>query len=209
MTAAQTGTGHTGNVQTSDRGRGATWGVALLVLEILIAYALVGLVAGLVWEAVWTPPDQVVQQHQVFPSDYQALRRIFTGTGLYALVAFAGSVLTALVVSLLTRRRELVVLAAVTLGSGLAAVVMREVGISRGPVDPTTLAASAAEGDHLPGALDVSGFSPYLVWPMASLLVLAVVFFAWPRSPDARSSGRDHLETDDPTEHSMPEGSRG
>jgi hypothetical protein len=184
-------------------------GVVVLVLEVLIAYALVALVAGLVWEAVWTPPDQVVQQHQVYPADYESLRRIFTGTGLYVLVAAVASALTALVISLLTRRRELAVLVAVALGSGMAAGVMREVGISRGPVDPTTLAASTANGDHLPGALDVSGFSPYLVWPMTSLLVLAVVFFAWPRSPGVRPADREGFRSDDPTEESVSERSHG
>lgn len=187
------------------RRQGASLGAVVLVLEVLIAYALVALVAGLVWEAVWAPPDQVVQQHQVYPADYEALRRIFTGTGIYVIVAAVASSLTALVVSLLTRRRELVVLVAVALGSGMAAGVMREVGISRGPVDPTTLAATTANGVHLPGALDVSGFSPYLVWPMTSLLVLAVVFFAWPRSPDALAGGRSRLQDDDPTEESVSE----
>lgn len=200
--------GQTGAVQMR-RGPQTSWlSVMLVVLEVVIAYALVGLVAGLVWEAIWTPPDQVVQQHHVYPADYLALRRVFTGTGLYVMVAAVASALTGLVISLLARRRELLVLYAVSAGSVVAAGVMREVGISRGPVDPTTLAARTANGTHLPGALDVSGFSPYAVWPMMSLFVLALVFFAWPRTrtelPD-----RDRLETDDPSEQSMSGGGRG
>jgi hypothetical protein len=183
---------------------GSPLAVVLLVVEVLLAYALVGLIAGVVWEAIWAPPDQVVQQHQVYPADYEALRRIFTGTGLYVLIAAAASALTALVISLLTRRRELVVLFAVTVGSCAAAGVMREVGISRGPVDPTTLAASTANGVHLPGALGVTGFSPYLVWPMMSLLVLSLVFFAWPRTH--RIGGDDKVERHDRSEQSMSGG---
>jgi hypothetical protein len=186
---------------------GSPLAVALLVVEVLLAYALVGLIAGAVWEAIWAPPDQVVQQHQVYPADYQALRRIFTGTGLYVLIGAAASALTALVISLLTRRRELVVLFAVAVGSCLGAGVMREVGISRGPVDPTTLAASTANGVHLPGALDVTGFSPYLVWPMMSLLVLSLVFFAWPRTN--RIGGDEDLERDDPSEQRVSGGRHG
>ncbi|WP_151082662.1 hypothetical protein [Nocardioides cynanchi] len=185
----------------------APWsGAALIVVEVLIAYAVVGLVAGLVWEAVWTPPDQLVQQHQVYPVDYESLRRMFTGTGLYVVVGSVASALTALAVGLLARARELAVLVAVALGSALAAGVMREVGISRGPVDPTTVAASLADGVHVHGALTVSGFSPYLVWPMVSLLVLAVVFFAWPRTT---STEAPDVASGDPSEASMPEGSRG
>jgi hypothetical protein len=184
-------------------------GAALLVLEVLIAYAVVALVAGLVWETIWTPPDLVVHQHQAYPADYESLRRMFTGTGLYVIVAAAASALTALTVSVLTRRRELVVLVGVALGSCLAAGLMREVGISRSPVDPTTLAGTKADGAHLPGVLDVSGFSPYLVWPMISLLVLAVVFFAWPRTAGSRVVGRDVFARDDPTEDSVSRGGRG
>jgi hypothetical protein len=186
---------------------GSPASVALLVLEVLLAYAVVGLVAGLVWEAIWTPPDQVVQQHHVYPADYQALRQVFTATGLYALVAAAASGLTALVISLVTRRRELAVLCAVAAGSCAAAGVMREVGISRGPVDPTTLAASTANGVHLPGALDVTGFSPYLVWPMMSLLVLSLVFFAWPRT--RRTTRHDESGRDDPSEQPISGGRHG
>jgi ABC-type Fe3+ transport system permease subunit len=102
-------TGATDRAATRGRER-SLWGPALLVLEVLVAYALVALVAGLIWEAVWVPPDQVVQQHQVYPADYEALRRIFTGTGLYVLIAAIASALTALVIGLLTRRRELIVL---------------------------------------------------------------------------------------------------
>ena len=67
-------TGATDRTETTGRGT-SVFGAALLVLEVLVAYALVALVAGLIWEAVWAPPDQVVQQHQVYPADYEALRR--------------------------------------------------------------------------------------------------------------------------------------
>jgi hypothetical protein len=178
--------------------------LALIVIEVLIAYALVGLVAGLVWEAVWTPPTMVVQQHHAFYADYQSLRRVFTGTGLYVIVGAIASVLTALAISVLTRQRELLVLVAVTLGSALAALVMREVGVSRGPADPTVLAKTTANGSRLPGTLDVSGHSPYLVWPMSALFVLALVFFAWPRSR-AQVDDRDRIDIDDPADTGVSE----
>jgi hypothetical protein len=179
--------------------------LALIVIEVLIAYALVGLVAGLVWEGVWTPPTMVVQQHQAFYADYQSLRRVFTGTGLYVIVGAAASVLTALAISVLTRQREVLVLVAVTLGSAMAALVMREVGVSRGPADPTVLAKTTANGSHLSGALDVSGHSPYLVWPMTALFVLALVFFAWPRSRSAQMDDRDRFDVDDPADTGVSE----
>ena len=48
------------------------------------------------------------------------------------------------------------------------------------------------QGCHLAlhGRLDVKGHTPFLVWPMVSLLVTALVFFAWPgRRPDFRPGG--------------------
>jgi hypothetical protein len=163
---------------TSARRLGAGSTVRFVVLT-LLAYVVLGAVAGAVWEWVWTPPEQVVRDHQVFYTSYQSLRRVFTGTGLYVLVGGVASALLALVVCLLTRGRELVTLATVLVGSCAAAAVMRLVGYSLGPADPLSVAKPSGTRP-LPGQLSVHGFSPYLVWPMVSLFVLALVFFAWP-----------------------------
>ena len=96
------------------------------LVAIVLAYALVGVVAGFVWEALWRPPAQVVSNHSVFYTSYESLRRVFAGTvGLYTLVGAIGSLVTALTVCLLTRRRELLTLLAVVLGSSLAAWLMK------------------------------------------------------------------------------------
>lgn len=154
----------------------------VLVVLILVAYALVGVVAGIVWERVWTPPAEIVQQHKPYYVDYASLRRVFTGTGLFVLFGGGASALLSLCIGLLTRRRELLVLAAVAVGSAIAALLMWKVGVRLGPADPTPAAAKAADNTLLPGNLVVSGRSPYLIWPMTSLFVLALVFFAWPRA---------------------------
>ena len=158
-------------------------------LFILLAYAAVGALGGAVWEAIWTPPGQVVTQHQVFYDSYASLRRVFTGTGFYVVVGAIGSAAVALVVSLLTRSRELLTLVLVILGSAIAAGVMLKVGTMLGPADPASLAAHTAHRTPVSGQLTVEGRSvlgiksPYLIWPTTSLLVLALVFFAWPRPP--------------------------
>jgi hypothetical protein len=179
----------------------------LLVVAVLVAYALVGVVAGIVWERVWTPPAQVVQQHQVYYADYGSLRRVFTGTGLYALVGAGASALLGLAVGVLTRRRELLTLLAVLVGSAIAALLMWKVGVRLGPADPKAAAAAAADGTRLPGQLAVSGRSPYLVWPMVSLFVLSLVFFAW---PGARRRDDEPDTTDSqPSEAPVSEAPRG
>ena len=61
---------------------------------------------------------------------------------------------------------------------------MHAVGVALGPADPAKLAAVAADGTRVSGQLQVNGKTPYLVWPMVSLFVLSLVFFA---APGARS----------------------
>lgn len=179
----------------------------VLVVVVLVAYALVGVVAGIVWERVWTPPAEIVQQHHPYYQDYGSLRRVFTGTGLYVLVGAAASAVLALVVGLLSRRRELFTLVAVVLGSALAALLMWKVGVRLGPSDPAKAAAKAADDTLLQGNLVVSGRTPYLIWPMTSLFVLALVFFAF---PGARPGAAEPPPTDpQPAEEQVAEAPRG
>jgi hypothetical protein len=164
------------------RGLLAAGGPVRTALLIVLAYAVAGAVAGVIWEVVWTPPGQVIDQHQVFYDSYASLRRVFTGTGYYVVVGAATSALVALAVALLARGRELLTLALVVIGSVIAAVVMLKVGTMLGPGDPASVAAHTTSRTQVSGQLDVDGRTPYLIWPMTSLVVLALVFFAWPSS---------------------------
>ena len=190
-----------GGARRSVLGRGSP---ARQVVLILLAYVVVGAIAGAVWEWIWTPPVHIIRNHQVYYASYASLRGVFTGTGLYALVGAVASALLAVAVCLLTRRRELVTLAGVLVGSVLAALLMRLVGGWLGPADPTSLAATAADNTEVPGSLVVTGRTAYLVWPVVSLFVLALVFFAWPGSEPAPS----YDETPDPAEAGVPDAER-
>src|SRR5690349_13537693 len=99
-----------GGARRSVLGRGSP---ARQVVLILLAYVVVGAIAGAVWEWIWTPPVHIIRNHQVYYASYASLRGVFTGTGLYALVGAVASALLAVAVCLLTRRRELVTLASV------------------------------------------------------------------------------------------------
>jgi hypothetical protein len=152
------------------------------VLLVLLAYAVLGALAGVVWEWLWTPPGQVIQQHHVFYDSYASLRREFTGTGFYVVVGIVTSALGAVASCLLTRGRELLVLVLVVVGSAIGAAVMWRIGTLLGPADPASLAAHTVTRTRVPGQLAVAGKSPYLAWPLASLFVLAILYFAWPGS---------------------------
>src|SRR5262249_52808089 len=71
-------------------------------------------------------------------------------------------------------------------GSVAAAFLMREVGYALGPPDPLIAAKHAADGTRLEGQLQVTRITPLLLWPLASLFVTALTFFAWPRRPFPR-----------------------
>jgi hypothetical protein len=163
------------------------------VVLVLLAYAVLGAVAGVVWEWVWTPPGQVIAKHHVFFDSYASLRRVFTGTGFYVIVGAVASGLLALAVSILARGRELLVLALVIVGSALAAALMWRVGTLLGPADPASLAAHTSGRHTVSGELTVQGKSPYLIWPFVSLAVLSAVYFAWPGR--ALPKGRSDAET--------------
>jgi hypothetical protein len=186
----------------------APGGPVRAVVLVLLAYAVAGAAAGAVWEAVWTPPGQVIAEHQVFYDSYSSLRRVFSGTGLYVVIGALTSAVVALVVTLLARGRELLTLLLVVIGSAIGAAVMLKVGTALGPADPATLAEHTVKRTPVPGALTVQGKSllgvksAYLIWPMSSLLVLALVFFAWPSGPQPHL--RDDTHPGDPREADFP-----
>ncbi len=160
--------------------RGA--GIVLLCLAVAI-------VAGLVWHAVWEPPSGYVVEGQACGADggscwvpmppETARTAEFDGTALYVLVCLAAGLATGLAVALWSRA-EMVSLIALLLGSALAALVTARVGALLGPSDPESLLSSAEVGSRLPGDLEVVGPTPYLVWPIAALLAMAVVFVVLP-----------------------------
>ena len=69
----------------------------LLAIAVVLTYVVVGAAGRGGLGVALEPPTQVVQQHQLYYTDYASLRRVFTGTGLYALVAAVASALVALV----------------------------------------------------------------------------------------------------------------
>ena len=153
------------------------------VVLIVLAFAVAGALAGLVWQWLWTPPPGVVVHHQ-WLQDERGLRGDFAGTGSYVAVAAITGFLVGAVVAFLFDSAELVTLLAVVAGAVLAGWLMHRVGVALGPADPRHLAASAKDGTRLPGRLSVSGQSEFRAFPAGALLGLVIVFFGL--------SGRHH-----------------
>ena len=167
------------------RGRGAAAHV-LEPLVVLVAFAAAGAGAGWLWERWWTPTRGVVvdgtwvagfrPDGDAFVFDFPSLEGFFAGTAQYVVLGLAGGVVLGVLCGLLGQRSELVMLFAVVVGSALAGLVAYRLGTALGPVDPTTIEGSLADGTVLPANLSVPGASPFVAWPLGALLGLGAVY---------------------------------
>lgn len=148
-------------------------------LAVVALFAALGVAAGWVWHELWAPPLGVVSDHTWYPQPYMPGRQAeFDAIALYVLVALAAGVIGGLVCALVLDRTELVTVAALAVGSCLAAWVMARVGMSLGPPDPDVLAKTVPDGERLPGDLTLTGLSPYVALPVGALSATLVVFLA-------------------------------
>lgn len=165
--------------------------VRQLVL-VVVAFAVVGALAGVVWEWVWTPPEGVAYQGE-WLLDIDGLRSDFSSTGLYVVIGTAAGLLTGALVGVVFPHREVASLVGVVLGSALAAWLMLRVGHALGPPDPRPLAAAADDYVRFPSDLRVVGRSPWVALPSGALsgwLVCLIITFhrAVPASPVSQAS---------------------
>ena len=150
---------------------------ALEAAAVLVLFAAVGAACGWIWFRVWPQPTGTVFSNQWF-ADEEGLRNVFDGTAWYVVLAAAGGLLAGALATVLGRRSPLVTMGAVIAGSFLAAWLMLRIGLLLSPTDPEVLAKTAEDGAKLPGRLSLEGgHSPYLVWPLASLIVSMVLNF--------------------------------
>jgi hypothetical protein len=163
------------------------WVVAVVqAVVIVVAFAVVGAACGWLWYHLWDAPSGVVADHQWFTNE-AGLRADFDGVAWYVAIALVAGLVLGVLAAWLLDRSELVTLAAVVVGSVLAAYVMLRVGVHLSPADPHQLARTAADGDKLKGALHVDPWPPRAAFPFGALLGLALVYLltgGWsPREP--------------------------
>lgn len=169
-------------------------------LVIVVAFVVVGALAGVIWEAIWSPPRGVVFRGEWFlePSGPDLA---FDATGSYVVVALLTGVVTGLLSCWRASGRELVTLVAIAVGSVLAGWVMYQVGHALGPPDPRPLAAGLDDYAELPSDLRLAGAdegsSPYVfvstalaAFPVGALFATMWLFLS-------TSTLRRHREADD------------
>jgi hypothetical protein len=147
--------------------------------------ALLGAAGGWLWWTWWGPApkgriyDTPAGRHW-YPDPFDpGITRDFSGTATYAVVGFALALVLGLVCAWFARRTAVAGLVALLVGAGLGALVMFVLGEALSPPDPATLITGHKVGDVLPGNLHVSGWTPYLVWPLGALVGYLVVLLSF------------------------------
>ena len=163
-------------LSATDHARHASrWWLVRDAVLVLAVFAAVGALAGLVWETWWTPPSGVVLDHAWYP-DELGVTALFSGTGLYVVVALTSGVLAGAACAWFFDRVEVLTLVTVAAGSVLAAWLMLQVGTALAPPDPAAAAASAENSTPLAGTLEVAGDGALVSFPAGALTGLVVIF---------------------------------
>lgn len=174
--------------------RGDVLPVLVQAAIIVVVFAVVGVVGGLLWEAAWTPEPGEVLKHVWYPISWdRAMPTDFAGTGWYVVIGMVAGVIVGGLAAWLLDRAELVTLAAVVVGGLLAAYLMRVVGLHRGPGDPQQIAKTAPDRTKLPSELRLASWWLLTVVPGAALAALGVVFLTVSKR-GARKAPRPKVE---------------
>ena len=163
-------------IASPERAPRSTWVVApIQALVIVAVFAGVGAAAGRLWYHLWDVPSGVVSGGEWYTNE-AGLRDDFQGVALYVAIAGLAGLALGILSAWLLDRSELVTLAAVVVGSVLAAYVMLRVGTHLSPGDPHELAKTAQDGTKLKGALEVTPWPPRGAFTFGALLGLAFVY---------------------------------
>jgi hypothetical protein len=147
----------------------------LQAILIVVVFGAAGVGCGWLWHHLWDAPSGVVADHQWYTSE-SGLRDDFQGVAWYVSIALVAGLVLGSLAAWLLDRSELVTLAAVVVGSALAAYVMLRVGTHLGPSDPHELARSAPDGTKLKGDLRVDSWPPRAAFTFGAMLGLAIVY---------------------------------
>lgn len=171
----------------------------LQAVGFLVAFAVSGALAGVIWERLWDAPTGVAFDGKWFLEpvgpDYS-----FSGTGWYVVVALVAGAVTAFALAWWWPRHEAIGLCAIVVGSVLAGWVMFQVGHALGPQDPQLLAAGKPDLTAIPSDLTLAGMdgparslrfdsSAMLAFPIGSLITSIVVYLLTSGRRSARTSG--------------------
>ena len=146
-----------------------SWPSPLQIGLVLLACVVAGAVVGVVWELLTPLPQfQVMGDRILLPGaeDETAV----AADGWFAVCTAVAGVVSAVAVFGQFREARLSVLAGLTLGSLLAAVVAWRVGVALGPDSVRAEAAGLSDGETFSGPLELSALGVLLTWPLTAVI---------------------------------------
>lgn len=167
---------------------------------LLVASAGAAALGGWWWWSWWGPAGKGNIFHtdtgyQWFPQPTDpGEAHVTRATYEYVVIAFVLALVIGILVGLVGRHRPILALVVAIACGALGAWVMWQVGTALSPPDPARWADKAhqctgsAHCPSFPGHISVTGWTPYLTWPVGALLGFLVVMLtiAGPRRrPDA------------------------
>ena len=165
-----------------------TWAQTLVTLAGTAGLFVVGgVVCAVVWAAVVEPPTYPgslpMFAGRPVPNG-EGLDRTFNIDATFLLTAGAGGLLLGAVAGTVFRNRGVVTVLSVLLGSALAYVVMRHLGLGLGPEALSAQARGAGAHTTLLAPLQVQATGVYFAWPIGALAGAMAALWAFAPRPD-------------------------
>lgn len=159
-------------------------------LVTLVAFVLLGCLAGWLW-AKWADPAQfVVVADNAAMSELEAGQE-FGVDVIYSAIAAATGLLAGGLLGWRYSSAGWLIPVTVTISATVAAVIAWRLGVALGPPQPLSALEGARAGDLVPEQLDVHAKGLLLLWPIAALLgVVASVAVLDPKRQRGDTLGR-------------------
>ena len=170
--------------------RRMSWAAVLTVGgAVAAAGAALGALGGWLWYHWWGPPNKgsiydTVHGPKWYDLTDKGIAHEFNGPAEYAVVALGLGILLGVVAALVARRRALAVVGGLIVGSALAAYLSWAIGTAMSPPDPQEKYATKANVceqapcKEYPAAIEISGWTPLLCWPLGALGAFSVTVVA-------------------------------
>lgn len=160
-------------------------GAAGDVLVVLLVFAALGVLCGVLWWLL-VDPAQFTKRASGGTMGEIELGRRFDTDGWYTVLAAVPGFLAGLSLTWWRDRDFRLTTVLLVPGAAVAAVLMAVVGRLLGPGDPDAALEAAKLGARVPVELAVTADAVYLTWPIAVLLGSLVVLWSSPEDPPGR-----------------------
>lgn len=158
------------------------------ILLTLAIFAIAGVVAGLVWPQLISHPRMMMTEQGPFPVSEGAAGQLFGMDGWYAVLGAGLGLVAGVIAFVWFRRHAAWTVAAIAVGSGIAAGLSLVVGTYAGSGE-VILAWSpdAGAGTVLQAPTSIRAYGVLAVWPLAALVPALVLAWLLPWDLDPPS----------------------